>query len=278
YMQTPYGVFGLQPKGIEGFDDPCERIEDMADFYLKAIVRFQPRGPYFLAGYSLGGLVALEMARTLAARGQTVALLAMIDTYPDINFLAPRQRFGLSLQRTKQRLLNFIRPQGTRIRLGGLASQDEISTFAPAFQRVREAAFRALRRYEPRSYAGEVRFIRATEVTQFPANPKAVWSRLVSEIQIDTVPGDHLGMLTNEYETLASVLNAYLESITSDLNPAKNNDDWCRCACPNFARGGRRGLFCQSWPLRNPHRLCSRPCTSNALRSGIVRGRCHRRC
>src|ERR1700722_6453542 len=75
YMQTPYAVFGLQPKGIEGFDDPCERIEDMADFYLQAILRLQPRGPYFLAGYSLGGLVALEMARTVNTRGHRVALL-----------------------------------------------------------------------------------------------------------------------------------------------------------------------------------------------------------
>src|SRR5579862_3794159 len=101
YMRTPYGVFGLQPKGIEGFDDPCTRIEDMAEFYLKAIVRFQPQGPYFLAGYSLGGLVAMEMARTLTSNGQAVALLAMIDSYPDINFLLMEQRLRLHIQRTK---------------------------------------------------------------------------------------------------------------------------------------------------------------------------------
>ena len=212
FLHTPHGVFGLQPKGIEGFDDPCEAIEEMADFYLKAIVRFQPLGPYFLAGYSLGGLVALEMARTLTSKGQTVALLTMIDTYPDINFLAPGQHLRLHIQRIKQRALNFIRPQGTRIRLGGLANQDEISTFAPAFERVRQAAYKALRRYKPRFYPGAVKFIRAAAVTQFPADPKAVWSQLVGNIEVDTVPGDHLGMLTNQYETLASVLNRYLAS------------------------------------------------------------------
>ncbi|HZC24293.1 MAG TPA: thioesterase domain-containing protein, partial [Candidatus Binatia bacterium] len=92
YMQTPHGIFGLQPRGIEGFDDPCARIEDMAEFYLRAIVRFQPNGPYLLAGYSLGGLVAMEMARTLISNGQAVALLTMIDSYPDIDFLAMGQR------------------------------------------------------------------------------------------------------------------------------------------------------------------------------------------
>jgi thioesterase domain-containing protein len=213
-MQTPYRVFGLQPKGIEGFDEPCERIEDMADFYLKAVLRFQPHGPYFLAGYSLGGLVALEMARTLTAKGQTVGLLTLIDSYPDINFLATGQRLRLSVQRTKQRALNFVRPQGTRIRLGGLSSQDEISTFAPAFERVRDAAYKALRRYEPRFYPGAVKFVRAAEVTQFPADPKAVWSHLVGKLEVETVPGDHLGMLTTQYEKLASALNRDLEAAT----------------------------------------------------------------
>lgn len=212
YMQTPYGVFGLQPKGIEGFDEPCQSIEEMADFYLQAIVRFQPRGPYFLAGYSLGGLVALEMARTLTEKGEKVGLLTMIDSYPDIDFLATGQRVRLFAQRTKQRALNLVRPQGTRIRLGGLPSQDAITTFAPAFDRVREAAYKALRKYRPSSYPGAVKFVRAAEVTLFPANPKAVWSNLVGSIEVDTVPGDHLGMLTTQYEKLASVLNRYLET------------------------------------------------------------------
>ena len=217
YMQTPYGIFGLQPKGIEGFDAPCARIEDMAQFYLKAILRFQPRGPYFLAGYSLGGLVALEMARTLNSNGQEVALLAMIDSYPDIDFLEMGQRLRLRIQRAKQRALNLARPQGARIRLGGLASQDKISTFAPAFERVREAAYGALRRYQPRYYPNAVKFIRAAEVTEFPANPRAIWSQLVGGLDVETVPGDHLGMLTKEYEKLASVLNRHLAASSAAI-------------------------------------------------------------
>ena len=212
YMQTPYGIFGLQPKGIEGFDAPCERIEDMAEFYLQAILRLQPHGQYFLAGYSLGGLVALEMARTLTAKGRSVRLLTLIDSYPDIRFLPTSERLRLSTQRTRQRALNFFRPQSTRIRLGGLASQDEISTFAPAFERVRGAAFKALRQYKPSYYPGAVKFVRAAEVTQFPANPKAIWSALVGKFEVETVPGDHLGMLTTQYETLAAVLNRYLDT------------------------------------------------------------------
>ena len=212
HIHTPHGIYGLQPKGIEGFDSPCESIEEMADFNLNAIFRFQPNGPYFLAGYSLGGLVALEMARTLNAKGHAVALLAMMDSYPDINFLATGQRLRLVAQRTKERALNFVRPRATRIRLGGLPSQDAISTFAPAFERVREAAFKALRCYKPNYYPGAVTFVRAAEVTEFPKDPTAIWCQLVGKFEVETVPGDHLGMLTTHYEKLASVLNRSLKA------------------------------------------------------------------
>src|SRR5208282_5966130 len=50
-------------------DQPLERIEDMADFSIDGVRELQPHGPYVLIGYSLGGLVALEMAQRLSAAG-----------------------------------------------------------------------------------------------------------------------------------------------------------------------------------------------------------------
>jgi thioesterase domain-containing protein/acyl carrier protein len=211
HIHSPNPIYGLQPKGIEGFDDPCERIEDMAEFYLKALLDFQAQGPYSLAGYSLGGLVALEMARRLNASGHEVALLVMIDSYPDINSLSPMQFLRLLTQRAKRRVTTFGQPPRTDIRLGGLPSPEAISSFAPSFDRVRDAAYRALRRYRPGTYGGAVKFIRAAEVTEFPDNPKSVWSHLLPNLEVESVSGDHLGMLTTHYEELARVLNRYLE-------------------------------------------------------------------
>lgn len=215
YIHLPHAVFGLQPKGIEGFDEPCERIEEMAEFYLHAITRFQPHGPYLLAGYSLGGLVALEMARTLLAKDEKIGLLVLLDSYPHIKFLVPGQRLRLLSQRARYRLTHFGRAPRSEIRLGGLQSPDQITTFAPAFQRVRDAAYRALRRYRPAVYRGEVKFVRAQTVTDFPADPKSVWSHLIAQLEIETVAGDHLGMLTTHYETLASALSRYLQAAGS---------------------------------------------------------------
>ena len=73
-------VYGLQ--GEAGPDQqPHDRIEAMADFYLREIRQTQPRGPYLFAGWSMGGLIALEAAASLQAAGEEVALVAMLDTY-----------------------------------------------------------------------------------------------------------------------------------------------------------------------------------------------------
>jgi thioesterase domain-containing protein/acyl carrier protein len=212
HIQSSSSIYGLQPRGIEGFDLPCNRIEEMANFYVAAVRRLQPQGPYLLAGYSLGGLVALEMARTLGMQGHTVGLLVLLDSYPDIRQLPFGQAARLLLQRTWRRVLRLGQAPRTDLRLGGLASRDEISTFAPAFERVRAAAYLALRHYQPSFYPGPVKFIRAAEVSEFPEDPRTVWSHLVSELGVETVAGDHLGMLTTHYEELAAVLDRHLKT------------------------------------------------------------------
>jgi thioesterase superfamily protein len=53
----------------------------MASEYVKEVMTVQPHGPYFLGGYCLGGVIALEMAQQLSALGEKVELVAMLDTY-----------------------------------------------------------------------------------------------------------------------------------------------------------------------------------------------------
>ena len=75
--------YGLQAPGIAGGAHPGT-IEGLATLYLDAIRRVQPAGPYRLAGWSMGGLIAYEMARQLRQAGERVASLALIDSYtPD---------------------------------------------------------------------------------------------------------------------------------------------------------------------------------------------------
>lgn len=73
--------YGLQSRGLAAGEEPLATIEEMAAAYRDEIVR-AAAGPYHLGGWSLGGAVAFELARQLAAAGHQVALLALIDATP----------------------------------------------------------------------------------------------------------------------------------------------------------------------------------------------------
>ena len=79
--------YGIQAVGLDYRQKPHTRIEDMATHYLREIRKVQPAGPYYLGGYSMGGIVAYEMTQQLKAEGEQVALLALLDTYS-----GPRRR------------------------------------------------------------------------------------------------------------------------------------------------------------------------------------------
>ena len=85
--------YGLQPLGLDG-SPPLNRIEAIAAYYIQAIQSLQPQGPYFLGGWSFGGLVAFEMAQQLTKAGQQIGLLAILDTPAPFN----KPSFGQSLK------------------------------------------------------------------------------------------------------------------------------------------------------------------------------------
>ncbi len=78
--ETP--VYGVEAIGYDSAEPPLETIEAMADRHIEEIRRLAPHGPYRLAGWSFGGLVAFEMARRLEALGEHVNFLGLVDVYP----------------------------------------------------------------------------------------------------------------------------------------------------------------------------------------------------
>ncbi|WP_414664681.1 amino acid adenylation domain-containing protein [Horticoccus sp. 23ND18S-11] len=72
----------------------AESVGDLARLHLERIQQLQPFGPYRLAGFSFGGLVALEMARQLRLKGETVELLFLLD--PMQPFRTTREPQGLA--------------------------------------------------------------------------------------------------------------------------------------------------------------------------------------
>jgi acetoacetyl-CoA synthetase len=233
HLRSPRPIYGLQARGLDGVDEPFERIEDMAQFHLHAIKELQPLGPYFLIGYSFGGLVVFEIAQRLSENGDKVALLAMLESYPHNRFLSLGQRLRLLSRQAKHHVSSAIQlplREAFSYVLRHLAGRLHISgdghgsmrdrrpdgvSFSRAVARVRDSAYRALECYRPRFYKGKLRFVKAETSAEFPRDAAAVWSNLVDEFEVETIPGDHLCILTVYFETLASVLSRYLGDASS---------------------------------------------------------------
>jgi pristinamycin I synthase 3 and 4 len=75
-------IYCLQASGIAQGEPLLESLQEVAADYIRLIKSIQPEGPYHLFGWSVGGLLAHEVACTLQRSGDSVALLAIIDAYP----------------------------------------------------------------------------------------------------------------------------------------------------------------------------------------------------
>ncbi|MCY9065650.1 non-ribosomal peptide synthetase DhbF [Bacillus inaquosorum] len=82
-LGTDYPIYGLQARGIGQRDELPKTLDDMAADYIEQIRTIQPKGPYHLLGWSLGGNVVQAMATQLQHQGEEVSLLVMLDAYPN---------------------------------------------------------------------------------------------------------------------------------------------------------------------------------------------------
>ncbi|MBV9225433.1 MAG: SDR family NAD(P)-dependent oxidoreductase, partial [Acidobacteriaceae bacterium] len=76
-------VYAFQARGIDGGTVPFSDLDAMADYYYQCMVTVAPGQAVVIGGYSLGGVIALEVARRWHAAGNTVAQLVLLDTYPN---------------------------------------------------------------------------------------------------------------------------------------------------------------------------------------------------
>ncbi len=202
-------LYGLEPRGLDARFVPHTSIEEMAAAYLDEIEGCEPAGPHALAGYSLGGIVAFEMARQLRARGRAVALLALFDAS------APRERArgsaparpGPRLARLASRLrveyanvaalggrdrAAYATARLDRVmrRLAGLAGRRRDGNDDPLVRRVARAQSLAARAYRPGPYDGALVLYRAQHrLTSHYVDPHFGWRDLVrGELEVRLVP------------------------------------------------------------------------------------------
>lgn len=213
-IETSRPIYGLQTRGMDGVKEPFARVEEMAAYFLEAIKGVQSQGPYTLIGYSLGGLVALEMARSLQENREKIALLALLDSYPPRAALSFGQRARLMIRLAVSRATGKS-PEAIRrmeaMEGPNLDSPLDFCKSLPAMQRVLASSNRALNSYRPKEYLGTVHFVRAAIPTAFPADPVPVWKPHLPNLVVETIGGDHHGILKGHSHELATVLCRYLK-------------------------------------------------------------------
>ncbi len=222
-------VFGLQvPPGA-----PPRSIEAMASAYLEALRDVQPRGPYHLGGWSMGGVVAYEMARQLQAQGDTVSTLALIDVLvppagqggevmdeaalmarfaEDLGALAARRVSvdagalrDLPAEAVLERVVEDLRAQEA------IAPELDHATLG-AHAEVFKANMRALTAYQARPYAGRVWFCRGAQPGGASRQNAEAWLGLTSGGQLVELEGNHYTLFSHGLDALVGSLSSALRA------------------------------------------------------------------
>ena len=80
HLGSDQPFYGIQPVGLDGKTSPYTTVEEMASHYIQEIRATGTRSPYFLGGYSFGGIVAFEMAKQLLQQQEEIGKLVIFDT------------------------------------------------------------------------------------------------------------------------------------------------------------------------------------------------------
>jgi len=222
-------IYGLQPHGLDGKQEPLDSIQKMADAYLAEIRKKQPHGPYYLGGICLGGVVAYEMAQQLRVSGEEVAFLALLDSFVPgkPQFLRTRsslaeyldRHLGEALMHSGSARLRYLCRWAVNggIRVSRALGLRDKSSLARATQHVAEVHTRAVFAYEPEPYSGKVtQFMCSDGAYRSYEDRRLAWSTLGSGgFEVHLVPGDHLTMLEEPHvRTLAGRLQLCLDRVS----------------------------------------------------------------
>ena len=173
-------------------------VPQLAGEYLKAIRERQPRGPYRLAGFSFGGVLAYDIAQTLRREGEQVEFLAILDS--DVPGRAAGS--GGLLAGLKDHARHW-RDSGARLLGGSESGLDPV-----AHQR-NQRYLETMRNYQAQPYGGPaVCVLSADEPIH---DPGYGWETLVASLTTYRIEDSHLGILRGtSVVRLASLLRAHL--------------------------------------------------------------------
>jgi thioesterase domain-containing protein len=204
---------------VDGIRQPAATAEEMAEEYVAAIRRVQPQGPYAIGGWSVGGVLAYEMAQRLSASGQEVRLLAIIDSgilyaCAILTALFPKGELGMldMLRLSSAEQLAQFRRRSAPARL---IPDDADERLARQIYNLFASNMRAVLNYRAEPYEGKITLFQASEaIVKARFEPCREWSRLCDDVELHVVPGNHLTVIREPHVgQLAERLALCLESV-----------------------------------------------------------------
>jgi len=205
-------LWAIRSRGLHGQESMPSTLAEMATDYVQAMRTIQPKGPYVLGGWSLGGLVAYEMARQLLQSGDQVRRLVLLDTnIPEgASDLVPLEEhvnvgleYGIHLtldqlgELSAQEQLPMLYDHAAK--LGILTEQsapEVVHRVLEDLQHLFGQHLKLSREYRLQPIAVDLLLLRPQEVPcALQVTEDRGWRHLVSHVQVCYVPGHHHSMV-----------------------------------------------------------------------------------
>jgi amino acid adenylation domain-containing protein len=241
FLDPQQTIYGLSTH-IAGEAFPSNQAVDLATHYTRQIRSIQPEGPYLLAGVSFGGLVAFEIAQQLKAQGQTVSLLALMDTRlaTALKPLPKSKRMVEHWSRFSDRGLRYLLEKTLQTVVGRsrrfrAAMSDRYTKAAIQFCAAtgrplhedwqdflyEEQNEQSTLGYCPQVYSGTITLFKAMDQkvgVSALLDPELGWRDLAAGgLEIHDIPGSHLGMLQDPHaQVLGESLRASIDRATGE--------------------------------------------------------------
>lgn len=217
YLGPDQPVYGFFHPSSNGGIIPYKGIKQMAKAYLEKVRIIKPAGPYYLMGFSLGGVLAYEMAIQLKRMGQKVPFLVLIDS----NSPLARERLnwnGNLFKRAKENIISRPKRRLEKsIKLWIYESYRLFNKPIPIDKRKTYLYYKYLklgRKYSPDKFDGDVLLFRAT------GNKSSYkylgWDSLVNNIRLVELEGKHLEIFIGKERT--DVLKTEIEKYLAYVN------------------------------------------------------------
>jgi len=212
-------------------DSALGTLEEIAARYVQEIRKVQKRGCYLLGGWSMGGLVALEMARQLSEQGERVGPVMLFDSHPPAHSRAGENTKHTMLERFAADLARSagIDASGLREEFVGMSETEQRALVEQVLTRegllsaghaaaeldrmlaVFTGLQRAVERYSRRNL-GQRAVLFAASGSTGAERLAQLWQPVLPELELNSVAGDHYSTLHNPHvAALAQKLRQRLE-------------------------------------------------------------------